>query len=541
MNNSYLFNLLTLFLDKQRYSIDESQFSVQLLSHPDYPSLKSITDSLGGISIGHVAISIPKEKIFDIPQLFMAQTFSKGLFKFVLVELTSSHAHIWTNKKSQQRIPINTFTDIWTGVVVLVEKNTLSKSKSFFNHVRNIFDKNKITLLIIIGLAFIFKVSVLLGFLMLSVFGLIFSVQAVFKELGVKSHFSEYFCSINPQTSCDAILNSSGSVLFKNVKLSDLGVLYFFVQILLALLFNTESTLLYFFVPLSSLGSVFGIYSLFYQAVVVKKWCPICLAVVGVLFAQFSILLIGNYDWQGFMLSFRFNEKTIGILLLVLVSIFSWSHLRGYVKRHTDIPKMNLENLKFKRNYHLFISYFYSLPSINTKIEKVDEIILGRIDAPIELLVITNPLCKGCISLHNDLAILLNTYSDMVKVKYRFYVPHMDRSDPRTMVSERLLELYVNETEVSFNTALDKWYSDPSKNWIEHYQPCNEREFNRTLVLQKDWCIQNEIDETPCLFINGRRYPTIFPLDTINDFMEHIIHYEERLSFPNDFKTSVEV
>src|SRR6266542_5687635 len=89
----------------------------QLLAHPDYPSLASITDTLDELNIENTAIQIEKENLHEVPVPFLAHLRSNG-GEFEIVK---------NRNDLEKQYP--KFFERWSGVVVLVEKPVAWKHK----------------------------------------------------------------------------------------------------------------------------------------------------------------------------------------------------------------------------------------------------------------------------------------------------------------------------------------------------------------------------------------------------------------------------
>ncbi|OQY76047.1 MAG: hypothetical protein B6D44_00280 [Ignavibacteriales bacterium UTCHB2] len=90
--------------------VSKAYLKQQLLSHSDYPSLLSITDTLDELGIDNAALVVEKEKLNEIPVPFLAHINSKGN-DFLEVKNIST---------LQKDYP--DFDKIWNGVVVVAEK-----------------------------------------------------------------------------------------------------------------------------------------------------------------------------------------------------------------------------------------------------------------------------------------------------------------------------------------------------------------------------------------------------------------------------------
>src|SRR6185503_5135850 len=73
------------WLKELKVPVSKTYLNQQLLSHPDYPSLLSITDTLNELNIESTAIQIEKEHLTELPIPFIAHLNGNG-GEFVMVE-----------------------------------------------------------------------------------------------------------------------------------------------------------------------------------------------------------------------------------------------------------------------------------------------------------------------------------------------------------------------------------------------------------------------------------------------------------------------
>ena len=67
-NYNYLFH----YLEKENITIDKNEFEIQIQSHPDYPSLLTISDTLSFFNIDNGAMRIDVSEIVLLPDCFIA-------------------------------------------------------------------------------------------------------------------------------------------------------------------------------------------------------------------------------------------------------------------------------------------------------------------------------------------------------------------------------------------------------------------------------------------------------------------------------------
>lgn len=66
------FNYLFQYLEKENITIDKKEFEFQIQSHPDYPSLLAIADTLSFFNVDNGAMRLDSSEIEFLPNQFIA-------------------------------------------------------------------------------------------------------------------------------------------------------------------------------------------------------------------------------------------------------------------------------------------------------------------------------------------------------------------------------------------------------------------------------------------------------------------------------------
>lgn len=379
MNNPLL-NNLNLLLTKSNYDIAKDHLAIQLLSHPDYLTAKSITETLEYFKIDYVAAVIPKKTFGKLPSIFIAQLIMNGDSSFVLVEKTENKILVYNNEKEPIKLNQNDFFDIWTGMIVAIEKNIPQTSNLRIIGRFKDFCLAGIPIMSFIYVQYAYENIYLTVYYLASIIGFIISLHITKTEIGFDSHFLKKVCQLNLNTSCNDVINSKSGRLSKNIRLSDLSIIFFTTLVSYILILGSSGqniipTLFY----LSFLGLPVLIYSVFAQWKMVKKWCPLCLGISSVLIIQFVVLVV-NGEFQNLQLSTKiFEYQTLVFIAIALLFALVWNHLKRILKTTAEIQTLRIQNLSFNRNHHLFLPYYLNLKSINTIIESTPDIVLGVI------------------------------------------------------------------------------------------------------------------------------------------------------------------
>jgi len=319
--------LLKILLKLHSIKIDESELKFQFESHPSYPSLHALTGVLNHFRISNLALEVQRdlETLSELPEAFIAHIINKRGENFALVIRSNTSIRIIYDKKVEENLNLIDFLEVWTGIIVAVEKNDeesyITKKNRFLGWTIYFFAA------LIFLFLFFFRGPNLFQSVhfLLSIIGLIVSVFIVQHELGISSRTLDKFCSgTNERTSCDDVLNSKGAKIIGTITFRDVGLVYFAGIILSWLLLpfvkNANDN---FIVILSLFAIPFTLYSIFYQYFIVKKWCPLCLSILTVLWTQaLSILFMKKGD---FSLSLNVN----GALLSGYSFVMAYTRARG--------------------------------------------------------------------------------------------------------------------------------------------------------------------------------------------------------------------
>ena len=265
------------FLTYLRIPISESYCEQLISSHADFPALLSIVDTLDRLGIRYIAGKIQKEKLEELHFPYVLQTNLK-------------HSEILVIKNKNDLIANREILTHWDGLVLQVEptNSIIDKNNNLLYRKERLFQIAQrvllATLMVLISWAFLKTLSpILLTLLVTSIAGILVGYVLMAKELGVKYKVIEKFCASGKNNDCDKVLDSEGAKLMGDITLSNLVLTYFLFQtVILSIAAATDGAESSHLLPLGVL-SLFLIsvaaYSLYYQYIVAKSWCKLCLIV----------------------------------------------------------------------------------------------------------------------------------------------------------------------------------------------------------------------------------------------------------------------
>ncbi|MDQ1772501.1 thioredoxin domain-containing protein [Labilibaculum sp. A4] len=518
-----LFFLLKELLTKNSIKVNNEELKLQLFGHPSYPSLHSLTGVLDHFNIPNLAIEIPKteENIALLPDYFIAHIENNGSDNFALISKKADAIQITREGKKSELVPIDSFIDLWTGIVLVIEtdENIKTDITSIFSKVLLV----SIPVVLIICFLFLSQNPYESFHFAFSMIGLMICIFILQHEIGTSSQVLNKICTgVSDKVSCDDVMQSKGSNLFGFVKLSDLGIIYFLTSVLSSLLFvmskNNFTPL--FVISLTALP--FTIYSIYYQFQIVKKWCLLCLGVILVLWIQ-SALATANINSISEIIS-EPNSYLLFAFAAYLTTAL-WLFIAPKIRLKPEYFKLKVQFNKFKRNFEIFNNLLSRSQAINTTITNSNEIVFGTKNSELEIVIITNPLCGFCKNAHKLIHIVLDQETE-VKIIVRFNVSQNTKAIDNKIAS-KLVEIYHINGEKICLTAMNEAYSSrDSATWLNKWGESENEYYSQILMEEKKWCTNNNIPFTPEILLNGKSYPKEYDFEELQYFLEDLNEFE---------------
>jgi len=527
--NSPISYILKTLLNHNSIKVDFDELTFQVESHLSYPSLHSLTNALDHFEVDNLALELPndEENLANLPKHFIAHCKRQGIEQFVLATRVKNSVKVVVDSKTKEHLGLADFFQIWTGVVLVVENNAkyiISKPLLSYNFFYP---------LVPIGCFVLFLMGypdiIQLTHFILSLIGVVISVFIVQYDLGLNHVPFDKICSGNRGgNKCADVINSPDTKLF-GVQLSDLCIVYFSGISLAWLILSFIDNSNYFFIVTLSIASLpFTIYSIYYQYAISKKWCILCLIVSVILWGQVLSVMLADIYSLYFTMNFR---SSFIVIFSLAVAAFLWKFQKPYFKFEKEYKKLRIDYHRLKNSYQVFKSLLNAQPYVKTSIDNSLEIVLGNKSqlAPIQIIIITNPFCKHCKSVHNEIIKLLSENSEHVQVRLRFNVNMNDEKGLDMKISSQLIAIYHKKNEVSVLQALDDIYTEMDiKAWEEKWNDGETtNSFIEELKRETSWCYLNNITFTPEILLNNRILPSNYKDKDLQRFTMQMI--EENL------------
>jgi len=523
MENNLVYQVQQLLV-QNKVSFDKEELAFQIESHPSYPSLHAITGVLSHLNIDNIALDVPVDKatIDQLPKSFLAQVVTKEGRGFAVASYEGQRVNLFFSSTNKNSLSLSQFLKQFTGIVVAVEKDQTQDEPTTSNWLLS----NVVILLlgaVLMSLVIIPKVDKwVLIHSSLSVIGMYISYALIKQDIGLETVLGNAICSkTEGKSDCESVLSSQGAKLFKFVKLSDLSLVYFSTLTFTSLLFIISGS--DFSLPFlcSVLALPVTLYSLYYQYSVAKKWCSLCISLIVLLWSQAALILLTDIKLTTFPFHIENILTTSSVLLLVSAS---WYSLAPNIKKLNDLKQVKTDYFRFKKNYNIFSSLMAKSAVIDTAIDHVSEIVIGNKEAPLSIMIVTNPFCGHCKSAHTLVENLYKSYANEVQICIRFNINTTNPNSDAVKIASRLIELYHIKGSILCMEALRDIYGGVTpSDWFDKWKDCESPElYIDTLKKEQNWCLENKIHFTPEILINGKSYPKEYDRGDLIYFIEDL-------------------
>lgn len=487
---------------------------LQLQSHPDFPNVKAITDTLDYFGIENLAATVPKEYFDKLPNFFLALLTKEHDVGYALVTKREKKLILDFENNRREIMSRELFDAKWSGTIIAVEKIRAS---------RNQIKVEQFSLPIILALllaSLIYTGFDLLTFslTLLSCAGLFVSYLIIKEELGLHSQTVASVCNAFRATTCLAAIKSDSSKLSNYFSLADASLIFFMALSILNIIIKLDHTT-YLILLFASLP--FLLYTLYLQGFVLKQWCVLCLAATLLIVAQ--LILILALASEGIALNVTLLLKSGFTFFLIFAA---WINVKPLIKSHLQLPLAQQDFLKFKRNNKVFNNLLRQKEiELDSEVEK-KLISYGADHASTVITFITNPFCGYCVESYKIYKGLLKSHGSSIKLNLLFNISTSDRENRAYQISIKLIELYHTDARELALKALDDWFTDRDvEQWQKQYgiTATDLEKYEGLLQLQKDICVLNKINYTPAIIIDQYLYPNEYKSSDLPALIDQLI------------------
>ena len=503
------------FLVSLGVPVSEKYVRKIIASHPDFPSLLSIADTLQRLGIDHAVGRIEKETLAELPYPYLLPI-DKGRGDILLI------------KSKQDLVKHKNDLEQWSGIVLQAEPP--KKTIDYTNH--ELFLKERRSRQYAIALLALLAILLLFPFftsfsgleftlLITSLAGAVVGYFIFAKEVGVTYTLVDAFCNPGKAAinSCDTLLKADISLL--GIKFSDAVLTYFIFQALaLGFVQALPQATIGFTTVLAWLSVVtlpIMLFSLYYQYFVAKAWCRLCLMVVGILAIQLFVFAMGYFNSSAYLpgnVSFA-----PAIVLAVLFAVIGLAVLlvKSMIEHGNQLSAVGVNGNRVKHNASVFTYLLEQQKKIDMQPFEA-EMILGNPDAPVKIMMVSNLYCNPCKLKHAVVDQLVAMYPDKVSVAFRFVKSGRDVESVGHLLGYWHQAIHGKEGESQKTSDLmHDWFEiwDLQKFMKKYPVIPNDAEVEKLETQHYAWIEETEVNQTPTFFINGYEMPKEYLIDDL--------------------------
>lgn len=507
------------YTQSQNIHIDKEEFKFQVETHTNFPSLLAFTDALSFFDIPNIAIKLPFDETENLENSFVALLKNENQLSSLYHVTKDRDFYFLKENNKVKKLTKEELKKQWQEIVLLIEAPKKYIIKSNYKTNKYTF----IALFTVIFVAFVYYFSNSLSFVLfsiLSIFGLILSVEALKTELGIESKISQSFCNTIPNADCGQVINSPKIKWLQKIKISDISFWFFASQLLAIFVFLIAQLSSQFFsIMIIGLASSLPLtlYSIYFQYKIEKKWCPICLLIIGNVYIEFAFLLFFNT-------SIQLNVHSLVLFSFILSIIAGFVYLlKPIFIEKKNVNEKYVKQLRFSRNYEIFKN---TLIKTETQFFEKEYIIIGNRESKHRISIITNPLCGYCKDSHHIMDKIFFRFKNDIAISVRF---NYDKNSSIKELYLRLGEIYESNGDNDFMFALKNWFENKNlDNWLNKFGNYeNTKGIEKKLIEIANENKEKELNFTPNIFLNQYNYPSQYERENLDYFIADWLEDEE--------------
>jgi uncharacterized membrane protein len=431
--------------------------------------------------------------------------------------------------------PRESFLSEWTGVVIVPFTEEHSGDPEYAKNKKKERQDKFIAIGKYIGLAFCFillTVQILtehpenfatwLPFILLKIAAL-FVISNILKiEIGESNSLINKICK---STDCAQVLTSKASKIFSWLSMGDMGAIYFGFGVLLLCIvpfIDHPTPILYLLFFLNVFSLPYTFFSISYQKFVVKKWCPFCLSIMGILWLEFFLGL--TVPWTKFLplgSSSVFLFVFVGILIATV-----WMAIKALSADAMKSKQMNTLITTIKKDHRVFqamLAIGNTIPELHIP----TEITMGNLDAQNRLTVVISPSCPSCILLYKEIRDYVAQHPEKLQVTVRFKTKSEGDNWSRQVI-ETIMEFRINDRQDEALRLFEGWANMEIRD-IRKW----EKQFNvsANIISEKakgisdaynEWASLEDIPGVPFMLFNSRIIPFYYKFDDVKKILKRM-------------------
>jgi Protein-disulfide isomerase len=513
-------NVFTSFLKLLRIRHNNAFSNKYFNEHPHKHNLFGLSKMLSEYNIENVGTKIKNKEqdLFNIELPFIAHCGGE----FVAVYKVEQEKVHYIRDGKRIIIPVSQFIQAWSGIILLTEVSSNSIEPDYDKHrIKELLTFAQKLILIVagivaLGITYVSKslFSNIGTTLLLTVnlVGVYVGYLLILKQMSIHSTYADKICSLFSKGDCNNVLESEAAKLWGVFGWSEIGLGYFVANVLIFLFLPH---LIPYLALINILALPYTVWSVWYQKVKAKQWCPLCLIVQALLWIVFILnVVFGNI---------YFPELCLQDILITgcvyAIPMFALNLLVPALSEGNQVEQLKQEINSIKANEDVFKALSAKQPHYEVTLED-SHILFGNPKADLLITILTNPFCNPCAKMHKRVEEYLKMAHDKVCVQYIFSSFGADLD----FANKYLIAAYHEKEQDEFERIISNWFEKGKilkETFFDNMQ-LDIKSFDVEAEFQQheNWKTKTQLRATPTILVNGYKLPNNYKIEDLRYFTD---------------------
>lgn len=512
-------NLLSIILKEDGVRHTYTHVDRLYNEHPYRDTMFGIVDMLRDYGIESIGIKANTKDIglLSVPSVIDVsnESDSKQVGFAVVTDITDKELKYTFDGRSTHKIPISAIGEIWTGKAIVIKDDEFAiesdYSKNFWLDVARRVERLILFIAPFVGLllgSYIQRYNIsTYSFIsiLISMLGCLPCLLLLQKERENGSLLADRICSIFGTNHC----GQAKAVLFPifdYFPLEVIGLGYFLSRVIYSIFAPWDMFSFAVVDVVAFIASLWCIGILLWK----KHYCILCI------WAQ--VMILGLCFWDCHVMSIEIGVYSLINVILYLsllsVVICLLNKLRLLGQTYDELNNSIRTKKLLKADPELFAYKLMKSKRCAYNIDK-DAIVYGNRDAKTQITIFTNPYCEACSNAHGQVEKLIHRIGRKVRVQYVLN-PFMQEQEKACRL---LIAAYKQLDQFDARQIFNKWFADKNKNiddYLKNYSiDIYSEDVERIMKAHGKNVIENGINATPSIFVNGYSLPVQYELNDL--------------------------
>lgn len=486
--------------------------------HPHNDDMYGLKEMLKDYNIDSVGVESEDKNLSDIhfPSLFHTNS------EFIIgLECVNNYISFIIGGK-QMTMNYEDFSRMWDGKALVITSTEDAAEKEYYKHmcIEWMTRVSFLSLLVIPIIIVLFRLlissySTIDYFpIIINIWGCATCFSLIRKQLKKEHKIEDKFCSILNSGGCEAVLSSNDATVLYVFTWSEIGLSYFVANLLILIFANHYISGM---VVINIFAMTFGLWSVWYQAFKLKKWCTLCVC------AQIAIWILGIYY---FIMIYFEKIRFINVLPLMIISFLTMFFVLANLHYLTLYFNYKNKITMIKRKLNMFqvdndvLKAKYSKQKKYLDSKDFSTIHFGDINSMYQITILSNPRCSHCAKLHKEIEPLLLNKKLNFGIRFVFlsFGPEFDYACKLFIAAKHQLD---KEKAIKVFSYL---FENPQ---LQNDNPLTKFNINiddekviKEYEMHKKWVAANQLKATPTILINGYTIPEPYEIKDFNKMDE---------------------